>query len=181
MESTRLEVIGERYGAEELREQRDDIAFLRVPKDRLVDLLQYLRDVEQYSHLVFFTAVDLIERDSFRLVYMLHNYESRHDIGVEVDIPRENASMESIHRLWAQAATYQRELKEMFGIDFPGSPGVDDPFILEGWDEIPPMRRDFDTKAYSESTYVERPGRYTVDTREHMKQGLYPEPEGEGA
>ncbi|WP_416208189.1 NADH-quinone oxidoreductase subunit C [Halomonas sp.] len=34
----------------------------------------------------------------------------------------------------------QRELKEMFGIDFPGSPRVDEPFVLESWDDIPPMR-----------------------------------------
>lgn len=181
MQIEKIEAIAERYDAEEFRRQRDDIAFMRVAPEKLVDILYHLRDVAGYSHLVFFTAVDLIETDRFRLIYMLHSYTEAHDIGVEVDIPRENASMESIHRLWAQAATYQRELKEMFGIDFPGSPGVDEQFILEGWDEIPPMRREFDTKAYSESTYVERPGRYTVDTREHMKQELYPEPEGEGA
>ncbi|MBN2781385.1 MAG: NADH-quinone oxidoreductase subunit C, partial [Candidatus Marinimicrobia bacterium] len=80
-----------------------------------------------------------------------------------------------IHHLWKQAATYQRELKEMFGIDFPGSPRIDEPFILEGWQDIPPYRRDFDTKKYSEETYFPRPGRTTHDPADYMKQKLYPE------
>jgi NADH-quinone oxidoreductase subunit C len=71
-------------------------------------------------------------------------------------------------------ATYQRELKEMFGIDFQGSPRVNEAFILEGWDNIPPMRRDFDTKKYSEETYFPREGRGTNDPSEYMKQKLYP-------
>ncbi len=39
-------------------------------------------------------------------------------------LPRDAASMDSIHDLWPTAATYQRELREMFGIDFPDSPRV---------------------------------------------------------
>jgi hypothetical protein len=86
--------------------------------------------------------------------------------------------MDTIHHLWAQAATYQRELKEMYGVDFPGSPRVNDEFALEGWADIPPMRRDFDTLEYSERTFFPRPGRKTYDPVEYMKQNMYPdEPE----
>ncbi|MFP3960329.1 MAG: NADH-quinone oxidoreductase subunit C, partial [Spirochaetaceae bacterium] len=129
-----------------------------------------------YRHLAFFTAIDYIEEGTFRLVYMLHNYGLRHDLGVMVDIDRqgEGCRMESIHHLWPAAETYQRELREMFGIDFPGSPRLEEDFALEGWDGTPPMRREFDTRAYSEETYYARPGRHTHDTRAHMKEKLYP-------
>jgi len=83
--------------------------------------------------------------------------------------------MDSIHHLWAQAATYQREMKEMYGVHFPGSPRIDDEFALEGWKDIPPMRRDFDTLAYSERTFFPRPGRETHDPVEYMKQNMYPD------
>jgi NADH-quinone oxidoreductase subunit C len=96
------------------------------------------------------------------------------DIAVRTLISRDQATMTSAHHLWKQIATYQRELKEMYGIDFPGSPRVDESFILEGWDEIPPMRRDFDTKQYSENTFFPRPKQKGEDPREHMKQKLYP-------
>jgi NADH-quinone oxidoreductase subunit C len=68
----------------------------------------------------------------------------------------------------------------MFGIDFPGSPRVDESFVLEGWDEIPPMRREFDTREYSERTYFPRPGRSTAETKAHMKEKLYPDPTDPG-
>ena len=154
--------------------QRPDLTFITVPKSRLVMVLTHLRDIEKFTHLVFLTAVDRLEEGKFQLTYMLHNYHSHTDLGVQVEFSRNNATMESIHHLWAQAATFQRELKEMFGIDFPGSPRVDESFILEGWQEIPPMRRDFDTKEYSEKTFYPRPGRTTADPRKYMQEKLYP-------
>jgi NADH-quinone oxidoreductase subunit C len=39
------------------------------------------------------------------------------------------------------------------------------------------MRREFDTKKYSEETYFPRPGRKTNDPAEHMKKKLYPDEE----
>jgi NADH-quinone oxidoreductase subunit C len=83
--------------------------------------------------------------------------------------------MESIHEIWPTAATYQRELREMFGIDFPGSPRLHEEFILEGWNDIPPYRRDFDTLKYAQANYRDRPGRETHDPEQHMKQQLYPD------
>ena len=47
-------------------------------------------------------------------------------------------------------------------------------FILEGWNDIPPYRRDFDTLKYAEASYSQRPGRETRDPATHMKQQLYP-------
>lgn len=166
-----------RYGISDIRHIRPGQLYLRCAKEHAVDLLGYLRDRAGYRHLVFLTAVDVIEHGRFRLIYMLHNYEEQSDIGVEVEIARDDAEMDSIHRMWAQAATYQRELREMFGITFPGSPRLEEPFVLEGWDELPPMRRDFDTKRYSEATYFPRPGRHSYDPKEYMQQKLYPEEE----
>ena len=162
------------FAVSNFKQQRDDLAFLHIPEDHAEMLIRHLRDHEGFSHLVFVTAVDYIEDGIFRLIYTLHDYGTKHTLGVQVDISRENSSMTSIHDLWAQAALYQRELKEMFGIDFPGSPGVDEDFLLEGWDEIPPMRREFDTKAYAEKTFFPRPGRKSTDPRTHMQEQLYP-------
>jgi NADH-quinone oxidoreductase subunit C len=119
--------------------------------------------------------VDWIEDDSFQLTYLLSDRTGGRDIGVRLMLPRDNTSMESIHDLWPTAATYQRELREMFGIDFPDSPRVNEDFILEGWIDIPPYRRDFDTLQYSQETYPERPGRETNDPAEYMKKKLYPD------
>ena len=138
-------------------------------------MILHLRDQENFTHLVLLTAVDWLEDKLFQLTYLLSNRQQARDIGLRVMISRDDAVMESIHDIWPTAATYQRELREMFGIDFPDSPGVNDDFILEGWNDIPPYRRDFDTLKFSEQNFSQRPGRETKDPAEHMKQQLYPD------
>jgi len=153
--------------------QRNNLAFITIKKEQLRPLILHLRDKEHFSHLVLLTAVDWLEEGIFQLTYLLSNREEGLDIGLRLMIPRNDAVMESIHDIWPTAATYQRELYEMFGIDFPDSPGVHEDFILEGWNDIPPYRRDFDTLKFSEDNFSQRPGRETKDPAEHMKQQLY--------
>ncbi len=172
---SQFENIKQLFQLEEITQQRKDLLLVTAPKEQIVSLVTHLRDALNYKHLVLLTAVDWIEKSKFQLSYILNNPSEKHDVIVRTLIDRDEATMTSIHHLWEQAATYQRELREMFGIDFPGSPRVDKPFMLEGWDNIPPYRRDFDTKKYSEETYFPRPGRETHDPKEYMKKKLYPD------
>ena len=162
------------FAAGDLIAQRPDLAFIELGPTHLRPALLHLRDREGFSHLVLLTAVDWLEAGQFQLTYLLCNRAARLDLGLRVRIPRDLATMESIHDLWPTAATYQRELREMFGIDFPGSPRLHEDFILEGWHEIPPYRRDFDTLKYARKAFAQRPGRETLDPATHMQQQLYP-------
>jgi len=163
------------YPMGDLNRQRDDLAFISIQPAQLRPMLTDLKDNEGFTHLVLLTAVDWLEDELFQLTYLISNRSRCQDLGLRVMLDRELATMESIHDLWPTAATYQRELREMFGIDFPGSPGVNDEFILEGWNDIPPYRRDFDTLEHAKNTFRERPGRKTNDPAEYMKQQLYPD------
>jgi NADH-quinone oxidoreductase subunit C len=154
--------------------QRENLAFVTLKSNQVVDALTCLRDTEGYRHLVMISTVDYIEKDLFQLTYFLHNYHNHTDIGVRVEIDRDQAAMDSIHHLWATAQVYQRELKEMYGIDFPGSPHVDEPMMLERWDEMPPMRKEFKTKEYSAETFFPREGRQSFDPKTIMEEKLYP-------
>ena len=163
----------ERFEISENHAQRDDLYFVSIKKEQLTSALSYLKDYENFKHLVLVTPVDYIERNVFQITYILHNYELKCDIALRIEIDRENPEMFSIHEMWKQAGTYQREMKEMYGIEFPGSPRLNDNFVLEGWDNVPPMRRDFDSKKYSDETFFSRPGRKTYDPKTYMKQKLY--------
>lgn len=169
-----IQDIESRFAVSEKEIRRNSLCFITVPKAQAISLVTHLRDYQGYSALTLLTAVDWIEEGNFQLTYLLQNPTTRTEIGVRTMLERENATMESAHHLWESIQTYQRELKEMFGIDFPGSPRVDEDFILEGWDDIPPYRRDFDTKKYSEETFFPRPGRETNDPATYMKSKLYP-------
>lgn len=169
-----LDRIQAKYDLQDTTSSSSSVVFTTVSKDLAIDMVTYMRDYEGFSHFVLMSCVDWVEDDKFQLLYLLNNPTLKRDLGIKVFIDRDNVSMQSAHHLWKQIWTYQRELKEAFGIDFPGSPRVDENFVLEGWTEIPHMRREFDTYKYSEETYFPRGNRRTNDPATHMKKKMYP-------
>ena len=67
---------------------------------------------------------------------------------------------------------YEREAFEYFGIRFPGNPDFEKPLILEDWDDMPPLRKDFDPRAYSDAHFSKREytETYVVTNGEESKQ-----------
>lgn len=170
-----LSRITQQFNCQDHEHQPDNLTWVKVKHQDLVPLLSYLKHSEGFGHFVLMTAVDWIENGEFQLNYILTNHDKHIDLAVRCYIPRENAEMDSAHHLWQHIATYQREIKEMYGINFPGSPRVDESFLLEGWEGVPPMRREFDTKKYSEETYFPRPKPEGIEPKSYMKQKLYPD------
>lgn len=93
---------------------------------------------------------DDIEDGVFTITYCLQTEKRDHIVMVQTSIVRENATLPSIHTIWPQAEIMEREMHEMLGVDFPGHPTLID-FALEHWQEMPPMRRDFDTLEFVNS------------------------------
>ena len=56
-------------------EQRADLYFITVQEEQIELVLSYLKQQENFTHLAFLQAVDLIEDNKFQLTYMLYNYE----------------------------------------------------------------------------------------------------------
>ncbi len=150
----------------EARQKRDNQVRVDVDKNLVSSVLLYLKNQQGFIHLNHISCVDWIEENQFELVYIVWNPESKLTVMVHTRIDREKPEMENIDTIWDQANTYEREFREMYGIEFPGLTGAKE-FILEDWQDMPPMRRDFDTAAYAKETYETRPGRENAqDVRE---------------
>lgn len=162
-----LAQLAERFDAEGTV-QRPDLVVARVAAAKVVPALGWLKHETPYVQLTLLSAVDWIEDGEFQLSYLVTAPSERRTLLLTTRIDREAATAESVHTLWPQAVTYEQELNEMYGIHFPGSPrqGVD--FVLEGWTELPPMRRDFDTLEYCERVHPARDGRETVASRPYI-------------
>lgn len=89
---------------------------------------------------------------------------------VEISIARDNSSIPTLMKLFPQAEVMERDLHEMYGMDFIGNPTLYD-FALEDWKEIPPLRREFDTLEYVNSNFEFRKGREdNKDVKVEMKR-----------
>ena len=147
------------------REQRPDLHAVTVSPDSLRRALEWLKSETGHVQLTLLSAVDWLEDGEFELSYLLTDPGRHVTLLVGCRIPRDGVSVPTVWDLWPQAVTYEQELSEMFGIEFEGSPRSGAPFILESWSGPPPMRRDFDTAAYSMERYEGVPGRTTIDAR----------------
>ena len=137
-----------RFTIQSHREQRANLGEVCVAQGIVVSVLEWLKRHGGYVHLTHFTVVDWLEENEFQLSYILTDPVACKSLMVTIRIDREKAEAETIYNLWPEAVTYEQEFNELYGIHFPGSPRQGVEFILEDWNDIPPMRRDFDTVAY---------------------------------
>lgn len=118
-------------------------------------ILRFLKDAG-VNHLALLSAVDWIEDDCFELCFILTSYMGNDNevtdrqklhIILKTRIPREKPQFKTISNIFPNAEPYEREIHELFGIKFEGHKRLI-PLLLERNYEIPPFRKDFDTRKY---------------------------------
>ncbi len=131
-------------------------------------ILTFLKVNLGYIHLSHISCVDWLEEGEFEIIYILWSPVEKLKVFVRTRINREKPVLPNIDMIWRQANTYEREMREMFGIEIEGLEGAEE-FLLEDWQEMPPMRRDFQTEEYAEKTFWSREGREdAIDVREEI-------------
>ncbi|MBN2619652.1 NADH-quinone oxidoreductase subunit C [candidate division WOR-3 bacterium] len=114
--------------------------------DNAGDILRSLKD-EGYNHLALISCVDWIDKQKLELVYVLSSYFENDHIILKTNIPRKKPLFRTMINIYENAEPYEREIHELFGITFEGHPRQI-PLFLEREYEIPPFRKDFDTRKY---------------------------------
>ena len=141
--------------------------FVNVNKQEIVDQYQVSFEIDKndvhrtlsylkssgWIQLSYLSAIDWLADGEFELVYIVFNWEKPVHIQIRTRLPRENASINTIMPIYPGCKYYEREAHEFFGIKFPGNPDHEKQLILEQWDDIPPLRKDFDPKSYSDRKF----------------------------
>lgn len=154
-----------------LRED-DNYLHVRIPRGNVIEMLLSARQRFGLDTLQLISAVDRLEDNVFQLTWILEDSRGTSVFMISADYPRENCTVPTIGDIWKTAEVFERELHEMYGIDFPGNPRQNEDFLLEDWRELPPMRRDFDTLEYSLRTYGERRKRMHTDPRKYIAESI---------
>ena len=126
-----------------------------VEKDEVHRLLSELK-LEGWKQLSYLSAIDWLDENEFELVYIVFNWDRPVYVQIRTRIDRENPVMNSILPIFEGCKYYEREAHEMFGIKFPGNPDHELQLVLEEWDDMPPLRKDFDPQAYSDRKFPVR-------------------------
>jgi len=154
----------------DIQEKDSRLFKINIPKEELLKTLSFISSGSNFITLSQIACADWIEDEVFALNYILTNEERGKNLMVELEIPRDDSRVPTMLNIFPQAEVMERDLHEMYGIEFEGNPTLYD-FALEDWKEIPPLRREFDTLAYVNEQFEFRKGREdNKDVKVEMKR-----------
>ena len=116
-----------------------------VERDDLPGVARALRDhpALRFTLLAELTAVDFHPRDPrFEVVYLLVSIEHRLRLRLKVRLSNEDARVASVIDVWPAANWLEREVWDLFGIEFDGHPDPRRLLMPEDWEGFP-LRKDY--------------------------------------
>jgi NADH-quinone oxidoreductase subunit C len=117
-------------------------SFIVVKPDSAIPLIEYLKLEADFDYLVDITAVDWPKRpERFDLVYILYSFSRNERIRVKCYVP-EGYKPETAVNVHLTSNWLEREVFDMFGIEFAGHPDMRRILLPEEWQGFP-LRKDY--------------------------------------
>ena len=95
-----------------------------------------------FDYLFCLTCIDF--KTHLTMVYHLRSRNSRLNMVVKSKLDPEHPSIESVAGIWRTADFNEREVYEMFGVDFKHHPDLRLLILPDGWEGKNPLRKDFE-------------------------------------
>jgi len=122
---------------------RDELTFL-IEKDALLDVLRFLKDDPEFTYvfLTDLTATDWPDREErHEVVYQLYSFDSHTYVRIKVRA-KQGEKVASATAIWDVANPFEREVYDLFGVEFEGHPNLTRILTPEGFEGFP-LRKDY--------------------------------------
>ena len=137
-----FQVLQEKAGAtyEEFRGE----VHIFIHAEQIVDVLTFLRDEHEFSLLSVLTAVDYFPQENprFHVIYQLSSLTKNMVIQLRVPVGGSQPRVPTASQVFEAANWREREIADMFGIEFEGHPDPRRILMPEDW-EGHPLRKDY--------------------------------------
>ena len=116
--------------------------FVVAKPDAAIPILEYLKLEADFDYLVDITAVDWPKRpERFDLIYILYSFARNERLRIKTFLP-EGMKPESSVSVHLTANWLEREVYDMFGIEFAGHPDLRRILMPDEWQGYP-LRKDY--------------------------------------
>lgn len=95
-----------------------------------------------FDYLFCLTCIDW--KTNLTMVYHLSSTRYRHTIVIKVKTDINKPAIETVSHIWRTAEFHEREVYEMFGVNFLHHPDLRLLILPDGWEGKNPMRKDFE-------------------------------------
>jgi NADH-quinone oxidoreductase subunit C len=124
-----------------------------------------------FDHLHMVTGTDYPKAGEIEVTYVIGTISKaewrRTVVLLATRVPRGDPRVSSLIEVWPAAEYHEREQFEMLGITFEGHPDLRRLLLPEDWNDIPPLRKDFQLRKWHE---VER-AEHGLVLQEEEKEG----------
>ena len=142
-----VEALEERFGDAVVHHHvsAGDQHVVHVDPARNLEILGWLKDApeQRYDLLADVTAVDFGGGRPLQVVYQLWSIPHRRGLRVKCELPLTALEIDSVFPLWKTANWLEREVYDLFGIEFRGHPDLRRILMPESYAEGHPLRKDF--------------------------------------
>ena len=134
----------------DIKEYRNETTLL-INKDQIHRFCKHLKDNLEFTFLADLTAVDYLEVKSprYEVVYHIHRFgpdcEENIRIRLKAELTDDDPKIDSVVSIWSSADWLEREVYDMFGIEFTGHPDLRRILMPEDYKPYP-LRKDFDVR-----------------------------------
>jgi NADH-quinone oxidoreductase subunit C len=116
--------------------------YLVVDSAIVYEVLRRMREDRQFDYCVDITAVHYPKREQpFDVVYILYSFHYNERVRVKTLIT-DGEHLRSAVSIWPTANWLEREVFDMFGIEFDGHPDLKRILLPDGW-KGHPLRKDY--------------------------------------
>ena len=130
--------------------------YINIKENNLNEVILFLKtnSITKFRQLIDITAVDYPERDRrFKMIYLLLSHETNSRIIVDYDI-KEGEVVTSLTSIYPSANWMEREVFDMYGIDFKDHPDLRRILTDYGF-KGHPLRKDFPLTGHNEVRHSE--------------------------
>jgi NADH-quinone oxidoreductase subunit C len=137
-----VQAFQEKFGAthEEFRGE----VHLFVEPEQIVEALTLLRDAHKFELMSALTAVDYYPQNTprFHVIYQMSSLANNATVQIRVPVNGDQPKVPTVTRLYETANWREREVADMFGIEFDGHPDPRRILMPPDWDGHP-LRKDY--------------------------------------
>ena len=121
-----------------------------IDRDQIVPACQFLRDDPEmrFTLLSDVTCVDWYPSEPrFEVVYQLTSIPRKTQLRLKVKLNSDDARISSVISVWPSCNFFEREVFDLFGIEFEGHPFLKRIMMPEDW-KGHPLRKDYPVEGY---------------------------------
>jgi NADH-quinone oxidoreductase subunit C len=116
--------------------------YLLVDSSIVYEILLRMRQDERFDYCVDITAVHYPKREAqFDIVYILYSFHHNERVRIKTQI-KDGEHLRTAVEIWETANWLEREVFDMFGIEFEGHPDLKRILLPDGW-KGHPLRKDY--------------------------------------